>query len=120
MKASLKSTRPTARKIPILVVTAAISVVITMIAAANSWLPFACRAMTKLAAAVGLAKYRNRIPNSGPRNPHNQAPRVASTGNPIIFTRLALNAISPLLRNAASDRVPPMQINARGNVIFAR
>ena len=37
-----------------------------------------------------------------------------------IFTRLALSAISPLLRRLANDSVPPMQISARGRVIAAR
>ncbi|MNY60681.1 hypothetical protein D3C86_1972640 [compost metagenome] len=76
--------------------------------------------MTKLAAAVGLPKYRNRIPNSAPRKPHNHAPSVASTGKPIIFTRLELSAMLPLLRSAASDSVPPMQISASGKVVCAR
>ena len=74
----------------------------------------------KLAAAVGAPKYRNRIPNSGPRKPSSHAPRVATTGSQTIFIKLALSAILPLLRNAASDSVPPMQINASGNVVCAR
>ncbi|MNL63199.1 hypothetical protein D3C87_1873100 [compost metagenome] len=76
--------------------------------------------MTKLAAAVGLPKYRNRMPSSAPRNPQSQAPNVARIGRLIIFTRLELSAIEPLLRSAASDRVPPMQINAKGKVVCAR
>lgn len=39
-----------------MVVTTATKVVIKMTAAASSWLPPAALAMTKLAAAVGLAK----------------------------------------------------------------
>ncbi|MNP49968.1 hypothetical protein D3C76_1441910 [compost metagenome] len=76
--------------------------------------------MTKLAAAVGLPKYRNRIPNSAPRKPQSHAPRVARIGRPSIFNRLELSAIEPLFRIAASDSVPPMQINANGKVVCAR
>ncbi|MNP63449.1 hypothetical protein D3C76_1588490 [compost metagenome] len=64
--------------------------------------------------------YRNRMPSSAPRKPQSQAARVPITGNQIIFTRLALTARPPLSRSEASDRVPPMQINASGRVICAR
>ncbi|MNF54283.1 hypothetical protein D3C84_357090 [compost metagenome] len=60
------------------------------------------------------------MPSSTPRKPQSQAPRVARIGRPIIFTRLELKAMPPLLRNAASDNVPPIQINANGKVICAR
>ncbi|MNO03324.1 hypothetical protein D3C81_2239870 [compost metagenome] len=60
------------------------------------------------------------MPSSAPRKPQNQAPRVPSRGNHTTFIRLALIARLPLARREASDRVPPMQINASGRVICAR
>ncbi|MNF15984.1 hypothetical protein D3C80_2188190 [compost metagenome] len=60
------------------------------------------------------------MPSSAPRKPQSHAPSVARIGRPSTFTRLELSAIEPLLRMAASDSVPPMQISASGKVVCAR
>lgn len=108
------------RNTPRVTVTLAMSVVSATMLAARRSLPPKALTMTKLAAAVGLAKNRNISPSSRPSNPASHAVSVHSTGNVTIFMTLALIASLRSLRMELSDSVPPMHINARGRVRDAK
>ena len=98
----------------------AISVVMAIIFAANTTLPLIALTITKLAAAVGLAKNRNSKPNCSPENPAIHAAHVEATGSTIIFMLLALRATWLPTRMPATESVAPIQINAKGNVNKAK
>src|SRR5690554_1972879 len=91
----------------------------TMLAASDALPPIALT-MTKLAAAVGLAKNRNSTPSSRPSKPAPQAARVASSGSVTIFSKLELTASCPDSRMEPIDRVAPMQMSAKGRVSEAK
>src|SRR5699024_9259372 len=115
--------RPPARrtKMPPVTVMLAMSVVRAMMLAARRSLPPIILAMTKLEAEVGLAKYRNRTPSSGPVKPSAQAAATASAGRTSIFSMLAPNVVARSLCSSASrDSVPPVQIRASGSVSEAK
>ena len=98
----------------------AISVVMAIMFAARATLPLIAFTITKLAAAVGLAKNKNSRPNCSPEKPINHAARVEANGRMIIFILLALNATWLPTRMLATESVAPMQINASGKVNEAK
>ena len=107
-------------KMPRVTVTLAMSVVMAMMLAANATLPLIALTITKLAAAVGLAKKRNSNPNWLSENPTSQAAAVESAGSITILRLLALNATWLLCRILDTESVAPMQMRASGNVSEAK
>src|SRR5690554_915947 len=101
-------------------VTLAINVVIAMMFAARRSFPPSALAITKLAAAVGLAKNRNINPNSAPEKPSAQAAVVHSVGKTTIFISAELKAVELSLRRALNDTVAPMHSRASGSVREAK
>ena len=83
-------------------------------------MPPSALTMTKLAAAVGLAKNKNISPSSRPSKPASQAANVHNAGNVTIFITLPLIARLRSERIALKDKVPPMHISAKGMVREAK
>ena len=91
-----------------------------MILAARATLPFMAFTITKLAAAVGLAKNRKSSPSWLPEKPISHAAIVESTGKITIFILLALNATWLPSRMLLTESVAPMHISASGSVREAK
>ena len=105
---------------PVVTVTLASKVVSAIMFAAMRSLPPRAFTITKLAAAVGLAKNRNMSPSSRPSKPASQATSVHRAGKDTIFQMDEPMAGPLSLRMDFSDTVAPIQSRARGRVSEAK
>src|SRR5690554_7981918 len=101
-------------KTPAVTVTLASKVVSAMILAAMRSFPPKAFTMTKLAAAVGLAKNRHLRPSSRPSNPASQAASVHTAGEPSIFHTEAPSGAPLSVLMAFRAAVAPMHRTAGG------